>query len=54
MLDIAIFIILGSILYEYEPEKNEVDKDFDVQNINRLTLNDIAENEEELILIQEF
>lgn len=54
LFDIVHLVILGSILFEYSPDKNEVGIDYDVTNINRLTLSDLAENEDEKALLLEF
>lgn len=53
-IDISLVLILTSICLDFYPDKNEVDVDFSITDINRLSFNDLAKNEEELNLLQSY
>jgi len=44
ILDISLIILLLTIYFEFDPEKNEVGVDFDIQDVNKLGFKDLADN----------
>lgn len=54
LLDISLVLILLAICFDFNPEKNEVDSDFTITDINRLTFKDLARSQEELDLLLDY
>lgn len=51
IIDISLVLILLAICLDFNPEKNEVDADFTIKDINRLGIKDLATSQEELVLL---